>query len=62
VMFPLRISDGTINSSVDIVPLNSLNIHHRARFEIVAAVVRSDERVCFVILEVEFVSVYGVCV
>jgi len=51
-MFPLRISHDTINSAVDIVPFNSLNIHHRARFEIVAAVVRSAENACFVVLEV----------
>jgi len=41
------------------VPFNSLNTHHRARFKIVAAVVRSSEHACFVILEVEFVSVYA---
>jgi hypothetical protein len=58
-MFPLRISHGTINSVVDIVAFSSLNIHHRARFEIVATVLRGAEQACFVIVEVEFVSVYG---
>jgi hypothetical protein len=58
-MFPLTISHGTINSAVDIVHFSHLNIHHRARFEIVAAVVRSADHACFVILEVEFVSGYG---
>jgi hypothetical protein len=58
-MSPLRISHGTINSAVDIVPFNSLNKHDRAKFEIVAAVVCNAEHTCFVIMEVEFVSVYG---
>jgi hypothetical protein len=56
-MFPLRILHDTINSAVDILLLNSLNIYHRARFEIVVAVVRSAEHACSVILEVEFMSV-----
>ena len=41
-----------------IVPFNSLNTHHLARFKIVAAVVRGSEHACFIILEVEFASVY----
>jgi hypothetical protein len=65
-MFPLRISRGTINSSVEIAPLNSLNIQHRAMFEIVAAVVRSDERECFVFWKSNsclfMVVMFGVCV
>jgi hypothetical protein len=58
-MFPLKISHDKINSAVDIVPFRSLNMHHRVRFEILAAVMRSAEHACFVTLEVQIVSVYG---